>query len=155
VTFTVKAPASGEKTIGLKSGARALVAGFNKGDTNPYTFHGLTLKVVEAGETTTTETTTTETTIPQGDVVWGDTNCDGEVTIADVVLLNKSIAKNATLSPQGAKNANCQNDSTLDTKDAACIKGYLALVIKYEVLGQADAYETLQSFYNAETGNYK
>ncbi|MBQ8920990.1 MAG: dockerin type I repeat-containing protein [Oscillospiraceae bacterium] len=164
VTFSVTAPQSGEATIGLKDGARAIVAGFNQGETNPYTFHGLTLKVTEAQDTTTTTsststtstTTTTSSSItPVGDILWGDTNCDKTVTIADVVLLNKSLAKNATLSEQGAKNADCQNDGTLDTKDAAVIKGYLALVIDYEVLGQANAYDTLQGFYNAETGNYK
>ncbi len=161
VSFSVKAPAAGkEATIGLKSGARALVAGFNKGETNPYVFHGLTLKAVDATETTTTTTDTTtipddSTTQPEGEVLWGDVNCDKQVTIADVVLLNKYIAKNANVSAQGLKNANCQNDNNVDTKDAACIKGYLALVIEYSVLGKTDAYTTLQSFYNAETGNYK
>ena len=155
VTFTVTAPQSGTATIGLKSGARAIVAGYEKGVSNPYVFHGLTLKVVEQNDTTTTTTETTETTQPSGDVLWGDTNCDKQVTIADVVLLNKSLAKNATLTAQGKKNADCQFDNSIDTKDAACIKGYLAMVIDYKVLGNANAYETLQSFYNAETGNYE
>ncbi len=206
VTFTVTAPQSGSTAIGLKDGARALVAGYEKGVSNPYVFHGLILNVADQTETTTTTTettttttetttstettttstettstttettttdttttpaeiytttttetttTSTETTQPASEVLWGDTNNDNQVNIADIILLNKSLAKNATLSAQGKKNADCQFDSTIDTKDAACIKAYLAMIIDYKTLGTQNAYETLQSYYDAETGTYK
>ncbi|MBQ8920991.1 MAG: hypothetical protein IJ060_02385, partial [Oscillospiraceae bacterium] len=71
VTFTVTAPTeNGTYTIGLKDGARAIVAGFNKGETNPYQFHGLTLKVGESTDTTSsTSTTTTSSSQPTGDEI--------------------------------------------------------------------------------------
>ena len=65
VTFTVTAPQSGSTTIGLKSGARAIVAGYEKGVSNPYIFHGLTLKVVEQSDTTTTSEP-----VPAGKTKW-------------------------------------------------------------------------------------
>ena len=60
---------------------------------------------------TTTSTTTTSTTTVSGTPNYGDTNCDGKVNVADVVLLNKWLADNKSynLTAQGALNADCFN----------------------------------------------
>ena len=61
-------------------------------------------------------TTTTSTTTPQPSgktlkPTWGDVNCDGEVNVADVVLLNKWLNNNAdyAMTDQGKVNADCFN----------------------------------------------
>ena len=97
--------------------------------------------------TTSTETTTstTETTIPDGEVLWGDSNCDKKVSIADVVLLNRHLAGTAKLSDQGAKNADVVFNGKLEPNDSKVIKGYLALFIDYKVLGNADSETTLDA----------
>nr|5N5P_B Chain B, Putative cellulosomal scaffoldin protein [Ruminococcus flavefaciens FD-1]5N5P_D Chain D, Putative cellulosomal scaffoldin protein [Ruminococcus flavefaciens FD-1] len=43
--------------------------------------------------------------------VWGDVNCDGDVNVADVVLLNKWLNNNAdyAMTDQGKVNADCFN----------------------------------------------
>ena len=158
--------AKGNYTIGLLDGENQISAGHEKGSVNAYTFHGITFDVDETVTTTTettttvttttettttvtttteTTTTTTETTQPTGDVLWGDTNCDKKVSIADVVLLNKSLAGAAKLSPQGAKNADVQFDGNLNATDSKVIKGYLALLIEYKVMGTATAETTLDA----------
>jgi len=69
----------------------------------------------KASETTKAqETTTTTTPTPGGNTlkpVWGDVNCDGEVNVADVVLLNKWLNNNAdyAMTDQGKVNADCFN----------------------------------------------
>lgn len=132
------------------------VTGAEEGTTVDYVFYGLKIVVGEAETTTTTsttssssETTTTtsstssETTTSStsssetttttsstssivGDKVWGDANEDGKVTISDVILLNKAMANNATLSDQGQINADTTGDGTLTSDDALLIKGFLA-----------------------------
>jgi hypothetical protein len=167
-TITVQVPdKEGEYTIGLKSGEHAICAGHAKGSENEYTFHGLTLKVVDGTTTTATTTTSTATTttvtstdtttttsttttstsssIIDGDVFYGDVNCDKAVDIADVILLNRYLAGTATPSDQGLKNANCQKDNNVDAKDSKVIKGYLALFIEYKVLGTETAESTLDA----------
>ena len=63
-------------------------------------------------------------------------NCDGDVRINDVVLLNKYLAKNATVSPQGLKNADCEYDEQVNSKDSTKIKQFLALLIERSALGK-------------------
>ena len=84
--------------------------------------------------TTTTQPTTSKE--PVNTVVWGDVNCDGDVRINDVVLLNKYLAKNATVSPQGLKNADCEYDEQVNSKDSTKIKQFLALIIERSALGK-------------------
>ena len=83
--------------------------------------------VTESTDTTTTTTTTVSTEV--GDKVWGDTNEDGDVTISDVILLNKALANNAQLSDQAQKNADTDGNNKLSADDAFLIKGYLAKFI--------------------------
>ena len=63
-----------------------------------------------ATTTVTTVTTTADTTATSsGDTLYGDTNCDGKVNIADVVVLNKwlNASESYNLTAQGKINANC------------------------------------------------
>ena len=79
--------------------------------------------------TTTTkdddEDKTTTTTAPVGDVLYGDTNCDGKVNIADVVVLNKWLNDNSAydLKAQGKINADCcdAKAGTPDENDSKAI----------------------------------
>ena len=157
-SFTITAPTKDgsyiidELTPAENDGAECSTVPITKGEVIPHVFYGLKLVVGEtATETTTestfesTETTTvsssvsTETTTKStestktGDILWGDTNCDGKVSIADVVLLNKGITNadkmNSLITAQGQKNADCKNDGTLDAKDATAIKKFLAKLI--------------------------
>ena len=90
-------------------------------------------------ETTTTVTSTTVTTTAQGTTtvvtpgaklnvtLWGDTNCDGKVNVADVVVLNRLlndpsyIVKNpetkADVTAQGKVNADVVDPQNKDGKD--------------------------------------
>ncbi len=88
---------------------------------------------VEGAETTetdapteTTKESTTETSgKPDFDVDYGDTNVDGEVGIADVVLLNKYLVKSASLSDQGEANADAYADGKLNADDSLSILKFL------------------------------
>jgi hypothetical protein len=99
-------------------------------------------KVVIKGEdkvTTTTApepddkvTTTTTTPVP-ADVLYGDSNCDGKVNIADVVVLNKWLNDNSAynLTAQGKINADCcdAKAGTPDENDSkAIIQSLVSLV---------------------------
>ena len=87
----------------------------------------------QAPATTTTEQTTTA---PVGDVLYGDTNVDGKVSIADAVLLNKYLAGNAEMSAQGKINADCDKTSTeLNLDDTTMILKFLAQLIEQSDLG--------------------
>jgi hypothetical protein len=93
-----------------------------------------TTKAPDETTTTTTvkpdETTApVQTTTPDG-VLFGDVNCDGSVKINDVVLLNRYLNKTATLTDQGAKNADCVNDGELKENDSEAIKDFLARILK-------------------------
>jgi len=88
-------------------------------------------------ETTTTvttpapqvQTTTTTATPDDGDVLYGDVNCDKQVRINDVVLLNRYLAKTADVSAQGKKNADCVKDGNITADDSTAIKEFLARLI--------------------------
>jgi hypothetical protein len=88
-------------------------------------------------ETTTTvttpapqqETTTTTATPDDGDVLYGDVNCDKQVRINDVVLLNRYLAKTADVTAQGKKNADCVKDGNITADDSTAIKEFLARLI--------------------------
>ena len=87
---------------------------------------------------TSTTSTNTETSVTgDGKTLYGDVNCDGVVRIGDVVLLNRYLAKNAQVTPQGLLNADCEKDNKIDGKDSVKIKKYLALIIKDTELGKA------------------
>ena len=109
------------------------------GDPLSFVIHELAITVDgdEPKETTTTvttpaqqqQTTTTATTPDDGDVLYGDVNCDKQVRINDVVLLNRYLAKTADVSAQGKKNADCVKDGNITADDSTAIKEFLARLI--------------------------
>ncbi|MGN1225185.1 MAG: dockerin type I repeat-containing protein, partial [Ruminococcus sp.] len=100
------------------------------------------------GTTTTTTSTTTTTTTTNSDnplvPLYGDVNVNGQVTIIDVVLLNKAIAGKVTLSEQATLNADCVHDNVIDELDAKALLAYLVGWDGFETLPvTADAVSTL------------
>ena len=78
--------------------------------------------------TTGTDNTGETTTTTKGQLVplYGDVNVNGQVTIVDVVLLNKAIAGKVTLDEQAFLNADCGNvDQVLDEHDLNALMQYL------------------------------
>ena len=79
----------------------------------------------EATTATSPEATKATSGNVDPNVKYGDVNVDGEVGIADVVLLNKYLVKSATLSEQGKANADAYSDEKLDASDALSILKFL------------------------------
>lgn len=81
-------------------------------------------------ETTTTTTITTETNtgVSGGDskAVYGDTNLDKGVSVADLVYLNKYIVSIIKFNDQQKLNADCYNDGVIDASDASVLLKFLA-----------------------------
>ena len=87
-------------------------------------------------ETPSTGTVTTpapvQTTVPVEGVsdpqyvsVYGDLNCDGEITAVDAVLLQKYLNGSIYLNVTQLANADCQRDNILNTTDVIVILQYL------------------------------
>lgn len=55
----------------------------------------------------------------------GDTNADGKVETADLVLLNKYLTKKSILKSQGFKNADCNDDGKVNIFDSIILKRIL------------------------------
>lgn len=72
-----------------------------------------------------------------GATMYGDADCDGQVLIQDLVLLNSvaSMETGYTLSAQGALNADCSYDGQVNSTDAIALQKYLVKVITYDKLG--------------------
>lgn len=70
-------------------------------------------------------------------VDYGDVNCDGKVTISDVVLLSRFLSedKAVTVTAQGLLNADCYYDGAQTSDDSVMILQYLASLISYGDLG--------------------
>ncbi len=77
------------------------------------------------GESTTTTTSTTAVAPPVSDILYGDANVDGEVSMKDLVYLNKSLAQLIKLSDAGKANANCRNDDMINSADASALLMYM------------------------------
>lgn len=58
---------------------------------------------------------------PDYAVLYGDTNLDSEVTIADIVLLHKALTGAITLNRTASANSDCYSDGTLNTVDTTVI----------------------------------
>ena len=56
---------------------------------------------------------------------FGDINLDGDVTIADAILLNKYLVGSVTLSEAAQKNADCDKDGKLTSSDTLVILDYV------------------------------
>ncbi|MBQ8012318.1 MAG: RICIN domain-containing protein, partial [Oscillospiraceae bacterium] len=79
----------------------------------------------ESSETTATETVTPDT----DEVVYGDVNVDGKVTIADILTLNKNLLCGESMSAQGTLNADVDGDGKPTSTDALNILKYLIMII--------------------------
>lgn len=82
--------------------------------------------------TTTTKptTTTTKPTEPDTDLQYGDVNCDKEVTIVDVLMLNKNLLVGEELTKQGILNADVDADGIPTSADGLAILKYTVGLIK-------------------------
>ncbi len=80
---------------------------------------------------TTTVSTETTTTLPTGALLRGDVDCNGDVNVADAVLLARFNAedKEITVSAKGKQNADVNSDSNTDTEDLTRILEYLAGIL--------------------------
>ncbi len=137
-SFTVKVPTEyGTYHMGLSSDPKDTNKVVPRHQENPhkFVFHGL--DIVVGSDVTTEPVSTTEPGNKDGDTLYGDVNCDGVVRIGDVVLLNRYLARNAQVTPQGLLNADCEKDNKLDAKDSVKIKKFLALMIGADQLGKA------------------
>ncbi|MGN0592789.1 MAG: dockerin type I domain-containing protein [Ruminococcus sp.] len=90
-----------------------------------------------SGTTTTTTTTTgggsgtgttTTTKIPD-DVLYGDVNADGIVSLIDVVILNKYLANAVTLNATQLANAECCVDGKLNSADVTALLKFIVELI--------------------------
>lgn len=68
---------------------------------------------------------------------WGDVDCNGLVEINDVILLNRLLAEDATITitDQGILNADCHYDNGTTGDDSTAILQYIAGLIPYSQLG--------------------
>ncbi|MDD6268713.1 MAG: glycoside hydrolase family 9 protein [Oscillospiraceae bacterium] len=80
----------------------------------------------------TTTTTTTKTSNISGDVLIGDTNLDGTVSMIDVIYLNKYLAGVIKFNDQQMANAQCAADGQINSGDTMALLKYL--VHKVETL---------------------
>lgn len=86
----------------------------------------------ETTTTTTTTTTTMETTKSEPmHTMRGDVDCDGEVTISDVIMLSRLNAEDPQiqLTVQGKRNAECSGDGILTGADVVLILRHIARLI--------------------------
>ena len=86
----------------------------------------ITTSATEPTEEVTTAPATTESTeetneTPDKASKYGDVNLDGDVTIADTVLLNKYLVKSASLSGTGLANADACKDGKVNSTDTLAI----------------------------------
>lgn len=87
----------------------------------PENEYGLTTTVTTAiTEETTTTTTTTK--------LYGDVDCDGSVSIVDVVMLARYVSQDAEvkLTATGLENADCDADSLVTADDLTLISRYIS-----------------------------
>ncbi len=62
--------------------------------------------------------------------LYGDTNCDGIVNIADVILLNRGLLGDAEIEPQGKANADVDINGTLEATDSLNILKYIVELLE-------------------------
>ena len=92
---------------------------------------GTTSSKTTASSDTTTTTTTTSTKKPVDDVLYGDTNLDGVLSMIDLVYLNKYISGSMDFNDQQIANAQCYiADLAIDGRDANALMQRLAEQIK-------------------------
>lgn len=139
-------PGSGEKN------SKVLVGYVYGTDSATYEVNAVDgfVEVTSKGETTTTTTVTTDseqpgtsttttasTTAKPGsdtnpvdpDVLYGDVNVDGKVSLVDAVMLNKAVADVVTLGDAARANADCNVDKEINGTDAIILLQFLSHII--------------------------
>lgn len=142
-TFSLFCHADGSYSIVSADGKRALtesgdsyeMAAFTGSDAQKFVLHHESYMLIDPPETTTTTettaTTTETTTVPSAKVRLGDTDCSGNVDIADAVLLARMLAedRDAVVTEQGRYNADCNRSGGVDKEDVLMILKSIALLI--------------------------
>lgn len=104
----------------------------SKGETTTTTT--VTTDSEQPGTSTTTTTSTTakpgsDTNLPNPDVLYGDVNVDGKVSLVDAVMLNKAVADVVTLGDAARANADCNVDKEINGTDAIILLQFLSHII--------------------------
>ncbi len=73
---------------------------------------------IEPTETEPTETEPTEPSDVPADVTYGDVNCDGDVNLLDVLMLNRNLLIGEELTDEGKRNADVDGDGKPTAVDA-------------------------------------
>lgn len=89
-----------------------------------------TVSSSDSAETTTTTTSQqTEPIDPIEATLCGDVNQDGEVSLADAVILNKAVAGQVNLNEQAKANADCKKDNILSSDDSMTLLQFLVHLV--------------------------
>lgn len=83
------------------------------------------ITTTESSETTQTSDTTTMTTTPF-DGKYGDTNLDGEISMIDLVYMNKYLASSMKFNDEQMKVADCYKDGEITSADATALIQFIA-----------------------------
>ncbi len=75
------------------------------------------------------EQPTEDSTPAPDDVQYGDTNCDGEVDVLDIIVLNKNLLGGGSLTEQGKLNADVDGDGAAGANDSLNIMKYIVKLI--------------------------
>lgn len=106
----------------------------SKGETTTTTTTTVTTDSEQPGTSTTTTTSTTakpgsDTNPADSDVLYGDVNVDGKVSLVDAVMLNKAVADVVTLGDAARANADCNVDKEINGTDAIILLQFLSHII--------------------------
>ncbi|MCC8111338.1 MAG: Ig-like domain-containing protein [Ruminococcus sp.] len=117
---------TGEVTI-VAEGTVTIYVMDDNGNTSSITFTTFTLRTTATTETTTTETTTTAI---GNSTQCGDVDLDGYVTLADAILLNKSLVSGIQLNAEQTANTNVYADDKITSIDAMYLLKFIVQVIE-------------------------
>lgn len=106
----------------------------SKGETTTTTTTTVTTDSEQPGTSTTTAASTaakpgSDTNLPNPDVLYGDVNVDGKVSLVDAVMLNKAVADVVTLGDAARANADCNVDKEINGTDAIILLQFLSHII--------------------------
>ncbi len=127
-SYTILSAASGGKScadvfeISPNAGANICQWNYWGGDGQKFILEPVQTESTEPDTTEPTEPDSTEPT--ESAVVYGDVNCDGNVDILDVILLNKALLVGENLTEQGRQNADVDRSGSPDSADSLTILKY-------------------------------
>lgn len=94
-------------------------------DRIPLYINGTLYSGIEPDGTTPTPTEPSTTSPVPDKTLLGDANTDNDVTLSDLVLLNRYLLRQGTMSEQGGKNADMNADHQLNVLDSIYLRRYL------------------------------